>query len=168
MSTDRRSLQKSHMLAIAWLLSILFSIPQVFVFHGNNGETCNADFVEGWGKKAYVLYYAMSNFFVPFVVLLYCYSKMCAVLWGNFKQKKEQENEDREAANKASKRTVHKGESIEDEDSSREMEGHCENIELEVIKSPKDELTVNGNDRSPSCKKKRKKKCVRQTRKRYL
>ena len=46
------------MLAIAWVLSILFSIPQVFVFHGlavdRNGmdkETCEADFVEVWGKK---------------------------------------------------------------------------------------------------------------------
>lgn len=102
----------------------------------------------------------MSNFFVPFVVLLFCYSKMCAVLWGNFKQKKEQENEDREDANKASKRMVHKGESIEDDDSSREMEGHCENIELEIIKSANNDLTIDG-DRSPNnCKKKRKKKCV--------
>ena len=36
----------------------------------------------------------MSNFFIPFIVLLFCYSKMCAVLWGNFRQKKDQEKVD--------------------------------------------------------------------------
>ena len=41
--------------------------------------------------QAYVIYYLLTNFFIPFIILLFCYSKMCAVLWGNFKQKKEQE-----------------------------------------------------------------------------
>ena len=41
--------------------------------------------------QAYVIYYSLLNFFIPFIILLFCYSKMCAVLWGNFKQKKEQE-----------------------------------------------------------------------------
>ena len=44
--------------------------------------------------QAYVVYYALSNFVIPFIVILFCYSKMCAVLWGNFKQKKAQEKAD--------------------------------------------------------------------------
>ena len=58
MSTHRRSLQKSHMLALAWLLSLLFSIPQAFVFRstvdeetGQEKYTCITDFVEGWGRQ---------------------------------------------------------------------------------------------------------------------
>ena len=61
----------------------------------------------------------MSNFFIPFIVLLFCYSKMCAVLWGNFKQKKDQEKVDfspsstalkanRVNTNKASKKVTNK------------------------------------------------------------
>ena len=30
----------------------------------------------------------MSNFFVPFLILLFCYSNMCVALWTNFKKKK--------------------------------------------------------------------------------
>ena len=44
--------------------------------------------------QAYVVYYALSSFFIPFIVILFCYSKMCVVLWGNFKQKKAQEKAD--------------------------------------------------------------------------
>ena len=44
--------------------------------------------------QAYIIYYALSNFVIPFIVILFCYSKMCAVLWGNFKQKKAQEKAD--------------------------------------------------------------------------
>ena len=58
MSTHRRSLQKSHMLALAWLLSLLFSIPQAFVYRssvdeetGQEKNACIADFVEGWGRQ---------------------------------------------------------------------------------------------------------------------
>ena len=42
--------------------------------------------------QAYVTWYAISNFFVPFLVLLFCYGSMCAALWNNFKNKKEQEH----------------------------------------------------------------------------
>ncbi len=33
----------------------------------------------------------MSNFFVPFVVLLFCYGRMCVALYTNFKNKKDQQ-----------------------------------------------------------------------------
>ena len=46
------------MLALAWLLSLLFSIPQAFVFRstvdeetGQEKYTCITDFVEGWGRQ---------------------------------------------------------------------------------------------------------------------
>ena len=53
MSTHRRSIQKSHMLAMAWFLAIVLSIPQLFVFHGKRPLTCRAEFMEPWGKKVH-------------------------------------------------------------------------------------------------------------------
>ena len=46
----------------------------------------------------------MSNFFVPFLILLFCYSNMCVALWTNFKKKK--------AANDSSGRQQQQQESI--------------------------------------------------------
>jgi len=40
-------------------------------------------------SQAYVTWYSLSNFFVPFLVLIFCYSNMCVALWTNFKNKKE-------------------------------------------------------------------------------
>ena len=61
MSTKRRSIQKSHMLAIAWILSIVFSIPQLFVFQQQEGkENCIFDVPE-WGKKVKYRYFHNSS-----------------------------------------------------------------------------------------------------------
>ncbi len=38
-------------------------------------------------------WYSLSNFFFPFLVLLFCYCNMCAALWKNFKKKKEQQDQ---------------------------------------------------------------------------
>ena len=35
------------------------------------------------------MWYSMSNFFIPLVMLMHCYGKMCSALWTNYKKKKE-------------------------------------------------------------------------------
>ncbi len=101
--------------------------------------------------QAYVIYYAVSNFFIPFVVLLFCYSKMCAVLWGNFKQKKEQQEQQANASppSHPSPTVIKRSVSIngnqrkvitrehfhfpQDGQDSPQRQSSFENIELEVI-----------------------------------
>ena len=41
----------------------------------------------GWGIKAYVVWFGISNFFVPFVILVFCYTRICYVIWENFNSK---------------------------------------------------------------------------------
>ena len=52
---------------------------QALVFHGD-GEalTCEAYFEPEWTAKLYVTWYAISNLFVPLVVLMFCYGR----IWG--------------------------------------------------------------------------------------
>ncbi len=51
------------------------------------------NFLRLFPTQAYVTWYSLSNFFFPFVVLLFCYCNMCTALWNNFKKKKEQQQQ---------------------------------------------------------------------------
>ena len=59
---------------------------QVLVFKGGD-NTCSADFEAGWGVRAYVTWFAISNFFIPFIFLIVCYGWICHVIWDNFNSK---------------------------------------------------------------------------------
>ena len=68
------------MIAVAWIISLALCIPQAFIFQGSN---CVANFAPGWGVKAYVTWFSFSNFFIPLVILLFCYSRICYDIWDN-------------------------------------------------------------------------------------
>ncbi len=52
LSNYRWTIHKSHvMLALAWVISLLFSLPQVVVYHGRSEEYCIAQFQPNWGAK---------------------------------------------------------------------------------------------------------------------
>jgi hypothetical protein len=74
------------MISIAWIISLLLCAPQAFIF---KGDDCKSDFVPNWGAKAYVIWFSVSNFFIPFVILLFCYTRICYVIWDNFNSKLE-------------------------------------------------------------------------------
>ena len=42
---------------------------------------------QGWGVKAYIVWYGFSNFFIPLVILAFCYLRISYVIWENFNQK---------------------------------------------------------------------------------
>lgn len=42
---------------------------------------------KGWGVKAYIVWYGISNFFVPLVILAFCYLRISYVIWENFNSK---------------------------------------------------------------------------------
>ncbi|KAG8222140.1 hypothetical protein J437_LFUL002137 [Ladona fulva] len=79
------------LVAIAWALSALFSLPQAFVFSYQKAtETewdCWATFDPPWTQKAYVTWYGISVFAVPLVLLLYAYAGICRALRRNHREK---------------------------------------------------------------------------------
>ena len=50
--SHHRSVQKSYMLGIAWILSILFGIPQLFIYRTpDDRDVCFPKFYPNWGKQ---------------------------------------------------------------------------------------------------------------------
>ena len=80
------------MIGSAWLIALLLCIPQAVIFelktYEDGGSHCSANFVEGWGQKAYVTWFSFSNFFFPLVILLFCYGRICHAIWDNFNNKR--------------------------------------------------------------------------------
>lgn len=72
------------MVMAAWGMSLLFCLPQVFIFSiepVEGGFDCWATFVPEWGQRAYVTWYTCSVFMVPLTVLLFTYSRICCEIW---------------------------------------------------------------------------------------
>ncbi|XP_018333756.1 oxytocin receptor-like isoform X2 [Agrilus planipennis] len=82
--TSRRS---KLMVWTAWITSLIFCIPQIFVFSYQEAEPntfdCWATFEEIWGQQAYVTWYSVSVFIIPLVVLTVTYSSICRMIWKN-------------------------------------------------------------------------------------
>nr|XP_023024765.1 cephalotocin receptor 2-like isoform X1 [Leptinotarsa decemlineata] len=80
--TSRRS---KVMVYIAWTVSLIFCIPQVTIFAYEEIEPgifdCWATFEENWGKSTYVIWYSISIFIIPLIVLVYTYSCICREIW---------------------------------------------------------------------------------------
>nr|QGA72523.1 inotocin receptor [Rhynchophorus ferrugineus] len=80
--TSRRS---KAMVYVAWVASLLFCIPQVTVFSYQeivpNVYDCWATFQKEWGEQAYVIWYSVSIFIIPLLVLMYTYGCICREIW---------------------------------------------------------------------------------------
>ncbi|XP_008296284.1 arginine vasopressin receptor 2, like [Stegastes partitus] len=75
----------------AWLISLAFSSPQLFIFSlqevAENQYDCWATFVEPWGSRIYISWITLSVFALPAVILLYCQMKICTTIYFNMKRK---------------------------------------------------------------------------------
>ncbi|XP_076860746.1 arginine vasopressin receptor 2, like [Brachyhypopomus gauderio] len=75
----------------AWLISLAFSIPQLFIFSLQEVETdvydCWATFIEPWGGKIYITWITLAVFVFPAVILLYCQINICAGIYFNTRKK---------------------------------------------------------------------------------
>ncbi|WAR09876.1 ANR-like protein [Mya arenaria] len=76
------------MAAIAWILSAIFSLPQLFIFsykqRFDGVYDCMDNFdlqKQFWTLQAYVTWIFISVYAVPFVILTICYTKICHVVW---------------------------------------------------------------------------------------
>ncbi|KAM4707149.1 putative G-protein coupled receptor 150 [Discoglossus pictus] len=74
------------MAAMGWLLSLLLSIPQAFVFkviYNGHGYRCHNVFgqLPKWHFQAYIIYSSVTVFFLPFCILVLAYSRILWVIW---------------------------------------------------------------------------------------
>ncbi|KAI1890921.1 hypothetical protein AGOR_G00158570 [Albula goreensis] len=79
----------------SWALSLLFSIPQMYIFSmkevGSGVYDCWGDFVQPWGAKAYVTWISLSIYIIPVAILSICYGLISFKIWQNFKLKTKRE-----------------------------------------------------------------------------
>ncbi|CAI5687891.1 oxytocin receptor [Oreochromis niloticus] len=82
----------------SWILSLLFSIPQMFIFSlrevgsaGSGVYDCWGDFVKPWGAKAYITWISLTIYIIPVAILSICYGLISFKIWQNFKLKTRRE-----------------------------------------------------------------------------
>lgn len=89
--TQRRS---KIMISIAWILSLLLCCPQLYIFSYReipglvNVYDCWATFPAN-GAKIYVTWYAITVFFIPFIIMLTTHILICRKIFNNFHRKRE-------------------------------------------------------------------------------
>ncbi|XP_048405090.1 vasopressin V2 receptor-like [Stegostoma tigrinum] len=70
---------------MAWRFSLLFSLPQVFIFSIEEVQPrvfeCWATFVKPWGRKTYITRTALVIFMIPAVILIVCQVKICRTIY---------------------------------------------------------------------------------------
>lgn len=88
------SARRAHaMLAGAWLLSLVLSSPQYFIFSlsevkpGSAVYDCWGHFAPPWGLRAYVTWVTTTIFILPLVLLALCYGLICRTIWTNLRIK---------------------------------------------------------------------------------
>lgn len=83
-TTSRRS---RIMVYSAWIIALLLCTPQLFVFSYQTISPgvwdCWATFTVPYGQEAYVTWYSISVFLLPFTVLVYTYTGICIGVWKN-------------------------------------------------------------------------------------
>ncbi|XP_069010012.1 oxytocin receptor [Embiotoca jacksoni] len=82
----------------SWTLSLLFSVPQMFIFSltevgsaGSGVYDCWGDFVKPWGAKAYITWISLTIYIIPVAILSLCYGLISFKIWQNFKLKTRRE-----------------------------------------------------------------------------
>ncbi|XP_029007620.1 oxytocin receptor isoform X1 [Betta splendens] len=82
----------------SWVLSLLFSLPQIFIFSlrevgsaGSGVYDCWGDFVKPWGAKAYITWISLTIYIIPVAILSICYGLISYKIWQNFKLKTRRE-----------------------------------------------------------------------------
>ncbi|RVE73399.1 hypothetical protein OJAV_G00049080 [Oryzias javanicus] len=80
---------------LSWLLSLIFSTPQIFIFSlrdvGSGVYDCWGDFVMPWGAKAYITWISLTIYIIPVAILSICYGMISFKIWQNFKLKTKRE-----------------------------------------------------------------------------
>lgn len=74
-----------YMVAIAWSLSLLFSLPQIWIFaldvRSDGQYDCWATFSPDWTLKLYVTGFTVLIYIIPTLILIFCYGCICYTVW---------------------------------------------------------------------------------------
>jgi arginine vasopressin receptor 1A len=83
------------MILIAWILSLVFCSPQLFIFSYQqipgmvNIYDCWGIFPQPYGERIYVTWYAITVFIVPFIIILTAHICICREIFNNLHRKRE-------------------------------------------------------------------------------
>lgn len=84
--TSRRS---KMMVYGAWTLAAVLCVPQIFIFSYTELSPgvweCWATFYLKYGERAYITWYSVTQFLLPFIVLVYTYTRICMSIWTSSK-----------------------------------------------------------------------------------
>ena len=94
LKTQAWSSQKVHaMVGVAWALSLLFALPQFFIFRhmeiaeGAGVYDCWAVFTPIWTLPLYITWITFAIYIVPFLLLTLAYGRICFVVWHSMKNR---------------------------------------------------------------------------------
>ena len=75
------------MVLVAWVLSLFFSIPQVFIFsyelNSYGMDDCWATFYPEWTLTLYITCFTALVYIIPSLILAFCYVSICVTVWRN-------------------------------------------------------------------------------------
>ena len=73
------------MVAVAWTLSVIFSVPQTFIFSYKLNRygyyDCWGTFNPEWTLPVYITTITVLVYIIPTIILVFCYGSICIVVW---------------------------------------------------------------------------------------
>ncbi|KAI9522957.1 hypothetical protein NQZ68_032520 [Dissostichus eleginoides] len=92
---QRTSTKLNIPVCLAWGVSLLGSLPQVFIFAqvevAPGVFDCWADFIQPWGLQTYITWITLVIFILPVITLVVCQVRICRVIQINLYQKTQQQ-----------------------------------------------------------------------------
>nr|XP_055069128.1 oxytocin receptor [Misgurnus anguillicaudatus] len=91
---QRRRAHLNFPVCVAWAVSFILSIPQIFIFSrvqiAPGVYDCWAEFIQPWGLKAYVTWTTLVIFVLPIITVMLCQVRICRALQTNVHMKTQQ------------------------------------------------------------------------------
>ncbi|XP_038636232.1 vasopressin V2 receptor-like [Scyliorhinus canicula] len=85
MAITKTSSQRRLAVGTAWGFSMIFSLPQIFIFSRQEVQPqifeCWATFIQPWGRKCYITWTALVIFVIPAVALITCQVRICRTIY---------------------------------------------------------------------------------------
>lgn len=93
---QRRRARWNIPVCVAWAISLVGSLPQIFIFSrvqlAPGVFDCWADFIQPWGLKAYITWTTMVIFVLPIITVVVCQVRICRAIQINLYIKTHQDN----------------------------------------------------------------------------
>lgn len=94
---QRRRARWNVPVCVAWCISLIGSLPQVFIFSrveiAPGVYDCWADFIKPWGLRAYVTWTTLVIFVLPILTVIVCQVRICRAVQFNLHMKMHQVGE---------------------------------------------------------------------------